>query len=194
VSILHGLGSFDPDTVAPVLLLKVMEGIPVTHIRLLLEGLETGGDFQTRYVYPVKPNVDLKSDFKLNVDNPICVWLDKNNIPLHIQQSNQIQEIKGLWQSEKEEITRAELDLMCPLTGHGCLIGILALGEKKANTPFTQKEIEFIYGIFNKAATTAFENERLYRRAKEFLATWDTSSTEYSNCVRLFLAMRENLF
>ena len=128
----------DLEELANEILPAISKALHITHARLLFQ--DTGsGDFVTQYIYPSRPNFDSKNDLRLNVDNPIVIWLDKQNIPLSVDQLNTIPELKGLWQSEKEQIARSDVGLLCPITSRSKLIGILALGGKLKMLPLPTK-------------------------------------------------------
>ncbi len=156
------------EELANEILPAITKALHISQAKLLFQ--DTGsGDFVTQFAYPEAPNKDAKDEFKLNVDNPIVSWLDKQNTPLSIDQVNVIPELKGLWQSEKEQIARAEVGLLCPIK-NGKLIGILALGKKIKDTAFTHEDIELVRSMADQAGAIV-ENAQLYMRATQLANT-----------------------
>jgi len=156
------------EELANEILPAITKALHISQAKLLFQ--DTGsGDFVTQFAYPEAPNKDAKDEFKLNVDNPIVSWLDKQDTPLSIDQVNVIPELKGLWQSEKEQIARAEVGLLCPIK-NGKLIGILALGKKIKDTAFTHEDIELVRSMASQAGAIV-ENAQLYMRATQLANT-----------------------
>ena len=156
------------EELANEILPAITKALHISQAKLLFQ--DTGsGDFVTQFAYPEAPNKDAKDELKLNVDNPIVSWLDKQNTPLSTDQVNVIPELKGLWQSEKEQITRAGVELLCPIK-NGKLIGILALGKKIKDTAFTHEDIELVRNMASQAGAIV-ENAQLYMRATQLANT-----------------------
>lgn len=153
------------EELANEILPAISKALHITRARLLFQ--DTGsGDFFTQYSYPEPISREGKNELRLNVDNPIVVWLDKQNMPLSVDQLNTIPELKGLWQSEKDQIARAEAGLLCPITSRGKLIGILAMGKKMKDAAFTHEDIELVHSMASQAGAIV-ENAQLYMRATQ---------------------------
>lgn len=156
------------EELANEILPAITKALHISQAKLLFQ--DTGsGDFVTQFAYPEAPNKDAKDELKLNVDNPIISWLDKQNTPLSVDQLSGIPELKGLWQSEKEQIARAEVGLLCPIK-NGKLIGILALGKKIKDASFTHEDIELVQSMASQAGAIV-ENAQLYMRATQLANT-----------------------
>lgn len=167
------------EELANEILPAITKALYITQSRLLFQ--DTGsGDFVTQFIYPPRLDADVKGDLKLNVDNPIVSWLDKQNTPLSVDQLSGIPELKGLWQSEKEQIARAEVGLLCPVT-NGKLIGILALGKKIKDTSYTHEDIELVRSMASQAGVIV-ENAQLFTRATQLANTdWLTGLYNHRN-------------
>ncbi len=153
----------DPIELAREILPAVTKALHITEARLLLQGVDST-DFATHSAYPeVKERSDKELTFK--VDNPIITWLDKKRLPLDTQQVKAIPELKGLWQSEKTVLSRSNLGLLYPISSHGKLIGILALGKKEQSSHlYSNEDLELVRSVAGQAGVI-IENAQLYSQA-----------------------------
>jgi signal transduction histidine kinase len=68
--------------------------------------------------------------------------------------------LKGLWEIERVALNTLRIELLCPIRTKGNLIGILALGEKQADSPYSNEEASLLMTMANEAAM-AVENARM---------------------------------
>jgi diguanylate cyclase (GGDEF)-like protein len=148
------------EELASEMLPAVTKALNIAQAKLLFEDVNSG-DFTTQFSYP---EVEDKSDesLRLNVDNPIIAWLEKETEPLDLGKIDSIPKLKGLWQTEKENL--ADMGILCPIKTGGRLIGILALGTKQQNKLYSHEDIELVVGMANQASIL-IENARLYAQA-----------------------------
>ncbi|HEY55566.1 MAG TPA: diguanylate cyclase [Dehalococcoidia bacterium] len=140
----------------------VTKALNISQAKLLFED-SNSGDFTTQFTYP---EAEDESDDELNfgADNPIVAWLDKEGKPLNLKQIDNIPELKGLWQTEKEGLAAFDLEILCPIKSGGGLIGILALGKKQRGKIYSHEDIEIIVGMASQASIL-IENAHLYAQA-----------------------------
>jgi diguanylate cyclase (GGDEF)-like protein len=148
------------EELASEMLPAVTKALNIAQAKLLFEDVNSG-DFTTQFSYP---EVEDKSNesLRLNVDNPIIAWLEKETEPLDLGKIDSIPKLKGLWQTEKENL--ADMGILCPIKTGGRLIGILALGTKQQNKLYSHEDIELVVGMANQASIL-IENARLYAQA-----------------------------
>ncbi len=153
----------DLDALAKEMMPAMVNAMNITQTRLLFQDNESG-DFKVRYTYPkLKDEADKGLSF--NPDSPIVDWLDKRSGPLHMEQIDNIAELKGLWQVEREQLEKSGLGVLYPFKSRGKLIGILGLGKKRSGGPYSHEDIQLVTGITNRAGVI-IENAQLYHQAK----------------------------
>lgn len=150
------------DELAKEMLPAMTKAIHITQARLLFQDTSSG-DFITQFTYP-EVKGEATDGLRFNTDNPIIAWLEKQTSPLSLGQIDSIPEFKGLWNSEREQITASNLGLLCPIKSRGRLIGILALGKKQADTVYTHDDIELVCSMASQAGVI-IENAQLYSQA-----------------------------
>ncbi|GAI46478.1 unnamed protein product, partial [marine sediment metagenome] len=147
---------------ASEMLPAVTKALHVTQAKLLFQNMSSG-DFVAQFTYP-EVEGESGNEFRLNADNPIAAWLVKENTPLSLEQIDSIPEFKGLWESEREQLTASNWGLLCPIKSRGRLVGILALGKKRSHTLYSHEDIELVMSMANQAGIL-IENAQLYAQA-----------------------------
>ena len=107
---------------------------------------------------------------EINKDSPIVNWLVKNNKPLPKRLIDVEPEFKNLSCKEKNAIQSTEIALLVPMSSGRGLVGILALSEKRSNTPYSIDEIDLLINFTSESAV-ALENAQLYIATKEKVYT-----------------------
>jgi diguanylate cyclase (GGDEF)-like protein len=150
------------DELASEMLPSVTKALNISRAKLLFEDVNSG-DFTTQFIYPEEEEGSGK-ELRFNVDNPIIAWLEKENEPLDLTKIESIPQLKGLWQTEKENLDKLDLAILCPIKTAGRLIGILALGKKQQGKLYSHEDIELVVGMASQASIL-IENARLYAQA-----------------------------
>ncbi len=153
----------DLDELAKELLPSITDTLHISRSALLFQDSKSG-DFKVHYSHP-ETDKETEDESSLNPDNPVIAWLDKKNSPLYIGQLDNITELKGLWQTEKEQLQKSDLGVLYPFKSRDKLIGILALGKKVSSSPYSHEDMQLVAGIANQAGII-IENAQLYRQAK----------------------------
>ena len=123
------------------------------------------GDFTTSYSYPKKKSNDANEQLFVH-NNPLVDWLRKETNPLNLKYIENISQLTGLWQPEKDLLATSDMELLCPIKSRGELIGILALGEKKGGGAYSQEDIEMMISMAGKAGII-IENARMVTILKQ---------------------------
>lgn len=147
---------------AQAMLPAMTNALDVTRAALLFRG-STDDDFAIQFIYP-EDKEGLNNNLKLSADSPIVDWLDRRGMPLDPTQIDSIAELKGLWQTEKEQVVNSGFGLLHPIKSQGRLIGILALGKKQEDRLYSHGDIELVTSIANQAGII-IENAHLYTQA-----------------------------
>ncbi|HEX74299.1 MAG TPA: diguanylate cyclase [Dehalococcoidia bacterium] len=150
------------DELASEMLPAVTKALNVTQAKLLFQNMSSG-DFITQFRYP-EVKGESGDEFRFNADNPIVAWLIKENTALNLEQIDSIPEFKGLWQSEREQLTGTNLWLLFPIKNRGNLVGILALSKKRSKSFYSHEDIELVMSMANQAGIL-IENAQLYAQA-----------------------------
>ena len=150
------------DELANEMLSTITKALHITQAKLLFQDFSSG-DFTTQFAFP-KVKGELSDEIKFNVDNPIVAWLHKQSEPLNLEPIDNVPEFKGLWETEKEQITASNLGLLCPIKSRGRLIGVLALGRKQSDTLYSHEDLELAMSMASQASTI-IENAQLYSQA-----------------------------
>lgn len=146
---------------ASEMLPAVTKALNISQATLLFEDANSG-DFTTQFTYPEAEKETANDGLRLNADNPIITWLEKESEPLDLGKIDSLPQLKGLWQAEKENL--ADMEILCPIKTGGRLIGILALGQKQQGKLYSHEDIELVVGMANQASIL-IENARLYAQA-----------------------------
>ena len=99
--------------------------------------------------------------FRFRKGHPIVTWLSRNQISLTQHEIDTSPDFKGLWKSERADLTALHAELFVPLLARNELIGILCLGEKLSELPYAPEERLTISTLANQTAV-AIENASLY--------------------------------
>lgn len=150
----------------------------IRHASLLFQTTKDS-DFVVKYAHPTSKSTEEEDVFRLSSDSPIISWLDKTGNPLNPEQIDSIPEFKGLWQTEKEQVTGAGIGFLHPIKSRGKLIGILELGHKLGGGPYSHEDLDLVSGIANQAGII-IENAQLYTQAT-YRATTDELTKLYNH-------------
>ena len=151
------------DELAREMLPAMTKALHITRTRLLFQDNDSG-DFNVRYTHP-EDQEGAGGSLSFAADSPVVAWLDKTGQPLYPEQIDNIPELKGLWQEEKEQLMKADLGLLFPLKSRGKLIGIVALGKKESGGFYSHGDILLVEGIANQASVI-IENAHLFTQAQ----------------------------
>jgi len=154
----------DLDTLSKELLPALTTALDITKSEMMFQDTDSG-DFKVQYGHPEPEEKAGDNTFSFNLDSPIIARLNKIGGPLYLKQIDNIAELKGLWQVEKEKLNKSGLGILYPLKSRGKLIGILGLGEKQSGSPYSHEDMQMVAGIANQAGVI-IENAQLYKRAK----------------------------
>jgi diguanylate cyclase (GGDEF)-like protein/putative nucleotidyltransferase with HDIG domain len=150
------------DALAKEMLPAMTKALSITQASLLLQNSDSG-DFTVSFAYP-KARKGSGKELVLNADNPLIAWLDKKDAPLNPEQIDNVAEFKGLWQEEKEQLTKPDLGLLYPFKSRDKLIGILALGKKESGGFYSPEDIGLVTSIADQAGII-IENAQLFTQA-----------------------------
>ena len=134
-------------------------------------------------------NLGANVNFRLSADHPVAVQLQEIEQPLGMQEIELLPQFRSLWGEERQVLEWLEAELFIPLINQGNLVGILSVGAKTAEKPYSPADKATFITLSNQIAV-AIENARLfamelksrkeldslYRLSRELIAT-DTIDT-----------------
>jgi len=126
------------------------------------------GDFSTRFIEP-NGQANPLSGLRLRKDNPIVEYLKRGGKLLASEDLDILPEFRGLWESEREEIKAAEIELFVPVISRGALASILVLGKKQKGR-YSLEDVNLIEVVANQVAISMereYLHEQLSEREKE---------------------------
>jgi len=150
------------DELAGAMLPAICNALHIKQVSLFLQDV-SHGEFATQFAYP-KATDKPKDELRLGIDNPVVVWLDKKGHSLDLKQMDNLFQFKGPGQGEKEQLVASNLEILCPIKSQAKLSGILGLGKKQTNTPFSQEDMELVMNVASQVGMM-FENAQLYSQA-----------------------------
>ena len=148
----------DLGELAQSILDPVVKALHVQRAALLFPRIESG-DFTTQFVQRATTEGP-STKLKLTNDNPIVVWLTTEGKVLKRELIDTIPQFKGLWETERVALEALGVELLCPIRSKGNLIGILAVGKKQSDSPYSDEEVDLLMTMANEAAV-AIENARM---------------------------------
>jgi diguanylate cyclase (GGDEF)-like protein len=145
---------------ADEMLPALCKALDVNWAGLLLQDGEQG-NFNMRFV---NPQPETSKEFSLSADSLIIAWLDKYGRALDPNQMDGIPEFRGLWQTEREQMTGSGLGLLYPMKSRDRVICVLAVGRKQTAKLFSQEDIQLISNMASQAGII-IENAQLFTQA-----------------------------
>ena len=130
----------------------------------LLQPLPTSGDFTTVSLNSVNnptPVINLKKG------SALVKWLERSNSMLSYEDIEIVPQLQAITSKERGTLGRLGAELISPLKAPtGQLSGILILGKKLSEQPYTSEDKQLIYTICNHMSTN-LENVRLYNESQQ---------------------------
>lgn len=106
------------------------------------------------------------SRFRLDSRNPLIQYLRRNDRFVHRQDLDVIPQLQALTAREQEGLEKIGGELYVPLKSRGKLTGVLILGQKLSQQPYSGEEERLLAMIANQMATS-MENAYLYAIERE---------------------------
>jgi len=145
----------DIDKLASMILHEINDTIHVTKAALFLK--EPGAYF-------LVDHLGIDTNMKIPEDSPIVQWLSIESTILTRHTLEILPQFMGLWDQERKDLDNMEAELLIPLIVRGELIGILMLGPKRSEEPYTNDDRLTLMTLANQTAI-AMQNAWLYQTA-----------------------------
>lgn len=109
-------------------------------------------------------------DFVLRSESPVFKWLRHNNQVLSCRELNFIPHLEAIVDKEKRIFQEIGAELIVPIKAHtDSLSGLLILGEKASEEPYTIEDRQLLVALGNHMAMT-IENAQLYLTGQQEIA------------------------
>ncbi|MFC1860388.1 histidine kinase [Chloroflexota bacterium] len=148
----------DLGELAQSILAPIVDILHAKRAALLFPRSESG-DFTTQFTRQATTE-EPPTRLRLTNDNPIVTWLATEGQAFRQELIDTNPQFKGLWETERVELKTPDVELFCPIRSKGNLIGILAVGKKRSDSPYYDEEVDLLMTIANEAAV-AIENARM---------------------------------
>ncbi|MDY5775184.1 MAG: diguanylate cyclase [Lachnospiraceae bacterium] len=113
-------------------------------------------------LYSDRPLSDLS--FTIDESNPLVEWLKKNEEPLIYREFRYTVEYKSMWESEKNQLEKMNVQCCVGLKDGGQLAGIILLGGSGLKNRLGYNDLQMLSSI-TSVASIAIKNARLYEQA-----------------------------
>lgn len=143
----------DLDELAQSILDPVVNAMHVKQAALLFPEVGSG-DFKTRFSRQANGD-EPPAKLQFASDNPIVTWLSTEGKALRQKLIDILPQFKGMWEVEKTALHVLGVELLCPIRSRGKLTGILALGKKQSDSPYSDEEISLLMTMANEAGVVA---------------------------------------
>jgi PAS domain S-box-containing protein len=155
----------DLDSLTRMILDELAATIHIERAALFLRLEETG-----RFRLAAQRGLGQHVTMQLREDHPLILWLSEHRSILARSHADTLPQYRALWIQEREDLDQMEADLFVPLLVRDELIGILVLGPKRLEIPYTQDERLTLTTLANQTAV-AVQNAWLFsleqRKAEE---------------------------
>ena len=151
------------------LTVMILEEINATmHVAKAAIFLKQEGSGEFRLVAHRGHNSNIQG--RMRTDHPLVEWLSDRSHSLTRAEVDSTPQFRSLWAEERQDLDEVEAQLFAPLLVRDELIGILILGPKLSEAPFSADEQLVLDTLANQTAV-AVENARLFsheqRKARE---------------------------
>jgi PAS domain S-box-containing protein len=146
---------------AELILDEITNTMQVSKVMLIIRDRETGS-----YAPLAERGFDESLTLRFKPDSPIINWLANQNDVLTAGDLALQPQFKGLWANERADLAATRIELFIGSRVGGELVGMLALGPKRSEAPYTPDEQRTLETLANQTAV-AVQNAWLYGAALE---------------------------
>ncbi|MFZ2097071.1 MAG: ATP-binding protein [Anaerolineales bacterium] len=144
------------DSLTNMLLVEVTSTIHIEKAAFFLKNDKSGNYYLTAQI-----GLEKQGDFLFRNDHPIIVWLVNNKKVLTYAEIEQLPQFKALWEREKDQLERLDVELLVPVIAKKELVGVFTLGPKRSELQYSPDDVITLSTLANQTAV-AIENARLF--------------------------------
>ncbi len=150
------------EEIASALLRPLANAIGAAHIALMLPG---SGGYAARFT-AAPAQQEPMAPVTLQGGSPLTAYLEKEGKPVLAEAVMHRPEFGGLTAKDRDAISSAQIQVLCPVLSRHRLVGILALGKKHPRGSYSRDDVDLAMMLVSDAAA-AIENAQIYADAKE---------------------------
>jgi HD-GYP domain-containing protein (c-di-GMP phosphodiesterase class II) len=105
---------------------------------------------------------------RINASNPVVLWLNQSARVLSRADLEVLPQFKALWKQERQELEQLGAELFISLMVSKNLVGILVIGPKQSELPYSEDDQLLLTTLANQTAV-AINNARLYDTVRQEL-------------------------
>ena len=140
-------------------------------IRVIKETMPVDSIYICMQEYPGAPYRGLYSDrplndlsFTLDDENPIILWLKRNEEPLIYKEFRYSVEYKSMWENEKYQLEKMGIQCCVGLKDDSQLTGVILIADRNGKKSVGYNDIQILSSI-TSVASIAIKNAKLYEQA-----------------------------
>ncbi len=100
------------------------------------------------------------SFLKLDRDNPLIAWLERERRPLTRDSADVSAELQSLWEDESRALDAMGCELLCPVMSGGQLVGLLVLGKKEDGGTYSSEDLGLLMSLGRDVAVLVENAQR----------------------------------
>ncbi|MFN2235665.1 MAG: diguanylate cyclase [Anaerolineales bacterium] len=167
--------------------LILKEIVSTLHIERSAFFLKRDGDRDFKVVS--HKGMDGQVQIKLRAGHPLITWFENGNPLLTKSDVGVLPHFKALWEHEQQDLEKMGIELFIPLRVGTDLVGVLVIGPKLSQEPYTKDDELTLMTLANQTAV-AIENARLFYEVQQ-LAIIDDLTGIFNRRYLLELSDRE---
>jgi len=153
----------DIDQLAEMILNEITNTMHIAKAAVFLRS-----EKKNNYLLNTQVGVTLPPRTKIAADHPLIERINKNEQAVAKQELETHPMFKSMWREEKEIIDDLEAELIIPLKTTGILLGVIILGPKLSEQPYSNQDNQILLTLSQQTAV-AVNNAQLYSIAQREL-------------------------
>jgi len=146
----------DLDRLTGIVLHEITTGMHIATAAFFLNQKESND-----FLLVGQKGLEQHTGMRLTEDHPVVTWLSSHNDSLTRLDIAVMPQFKALWVRERRNLETMGAEILVPLKARGELVGILVVGAKRSEAPYSRVERLTLTTLANQVAV-AIQNARLY--------------------------------
>ena len=147
--------------IANALILPLVKTVRANQVGLLLP---SGIHYTSKFVARLNEKEDVIPVI-INQNSPLTLWLAEKETSLLMTGIYTDEQFKDFLRKDIESLSKASVEILCPIISKNRMVGILALSSKEAGGHYSREEIDLIETLAKESAV-AIENAQIYTTAE----------------------------
>jgi len=147
--------------IANALILPLVKTVRANQVGLLLP---SNNNYTSKFVARLNDREEI-IPIIIRQNSPLTHWLAEKESPLLMAGIYSDPRFSDFLHNDKESLSKAAVEVLCPIISKNRLIGILALSDKEAGGHYSREEIDLI-AMLAKESAVAIENAQIYTTAE----------------------------